>query len=162
MTTTLLEPAEGGEWQYKLFHDQSPQKYGTMPGLNLRSLDLQSDSLPTVLGSLVYWPLALILFIINTSHVYMNTYVWKVQSMALQNIKYTKGYKWMDWRTHGQHENITVKPVFSGHSKIDKTRAEVDGTPSQIPAFWPIAFTLGSRTHKMLLSTFNIIWPMHL
>ena len=43
-----------------------------------------------------------------------------------------------------------------------KTRAEVDGTPSQIPAFWPINFTLGSRSHKMLLSTFNIIWPMHL
>ena len=43
-----------------------------------------------------------------------------------------------------------------------ETRAEVDGTPSQIPAFRPITLTLGSRSHKMLLSTFNIIWPMHL
>ena len=29
------------------------------------------------------------------------------------------------------------------------TRAAVDGTPSQIPAFLPITFTLGSRSHKM-------------
>ena len=42
------------------------------------------------------------------------------------------------------------------------TRAAVDGTPSQIPAFLPITFTLESRSHKMLLSTFYIMWPMHL
>ena len=30
-----------------------------------------------------------------------------------------------------------------------KTRAAVDSTPSQIPAFLPITFTLGSRSHKM-------------
>ena len=41
----------------KLFNDQSPQKYGTGPGSNLRSLDLQSDMymqsdmLPTALCS---------------------------------------------------------------------------------------------------------------
>ena len=27
-----------------LFHDQSPRKYGTGPGSNLRPLDLQSDT----------------------------------------------------------------------------------------------------------------------
>ena len=31
----------------------------------------------------------------------------------------------------------------------NKTRAAVDGTPSQIPAFLPITFTLGSRSQKM-------------
>ena len=46
---------KGGEWPYKLFHDQSPRKYETGPGSNLRPLDLQSDShllpdtLPTAL-----------------------------------------------------------------------------------------------------------------
>ena len=40
----------------KLFHDQSPRKYGTGPGSNSLSLDLQSDShllpdtLPTALS----------------------------------------------------------------------------------------------------------------
>ena len=29
------------EWPQKLFHDQSPRKYGTRPGLNLGPLDLQ-------------------------------------------------------------------------------------------------------------------------
>ena len=43
-----------------------------------------------------------------------------------------------------------------------KTRAAIDGTPSQIPAFLPITFNLGSRSHKMKLSTFYIMWPMHL
>ena len=33
--------------------------------------------------------------------------------------------------------------------KARKTRAAVDGTPSQIPAFLPITFTLGSMPHKM-------------
>ena len=31
----------------KLFHDQSPRKYGTGPGSNLQPLDLQSDMLST-------------------------------------------------------------------------------------------------------------------
>ena len=42
------------------------------------------------------------------------------------------------------------------------TRAAVDGTPSQIPAFLPITSTLGSRSHNMQLSTFYIMWPMQL
>ena len=29
------------EWPQKLFHDRSPRKYGTRPGLNLGPLDLQ-------------------------------------------------------------------------------------------------------------------------
>ena len=32
---------------------------------------------------------------------------------------------------------------------LRQTRAAVDGTPSQIPAFLSITFTLGSRSHKM-------------
>ena len=42
------------------------------------------------------------------------------------------------------------------------TTAAVDGTPSQIPAFLPLTFTLGSRSHKMLPSTLYIMSPMHL
>ena len=38
--------------------------------------------------------------------------------------------------------------------KSQQTRAAVNGTPSKIPAFLPITFTLGSRSHKMQLSTF--------
>ena len=34
---------KGGEWPEKLFHDQSPRKYGTGPRSNSRPLDLQSD-----------------------------------------------------------------------------------------------------------------------
>ena len=30
----------------KLFHDQSPRKYGTRPGSNLQPMDLQIDQLP--------------------------------------------------------------------------------------------------------------------
>ena len=37
----------------------------------------------------------------------------------------------------------------NGDQNQYKTRAEVDGTPSQIPAFWLITLTLGSRSHKM-------------
>ena len=33
----------------KLFHDQSPQKYGTGPESHSRTLDLQSDMLLTAL-----------------------------------------------------------------------------------------------------------------
>ena len=46
---------KGGERPSKLFHDQSPQKYGTALGSNSRPLDLQSDThlkpdtLPTAL-----------------------------------------------------------------------------------------------------------------
>ena len=35
---------KAGEWPYNLFHNQSPRKYETRPGLNSRLLDLQSDS----------------------------------------------------------------------------------------------------------------------
>ena len=31
---------------------------------------------------------------------------------------------------------------------LNTTRAVVDGTPSQIPAFLPVTFTLGSRSHR--------------
>ena len=31
----------------------------------------------------------------------------------------------------------------------NQSRAEVDGTPSQIPAFWPITFTLGVVTYNV-------------
>ena len=47
---------KGGEWQYKLFHEQSPLKYGIGLGTNSRSLDLRidlyllPDTLPTALG----------------------------------------------------------------------------------------------------------------
>ena len=33
---------KGGEWPSKLFHDQSPWKYGTGPGSNSRPLDLMA------------------------------------------------------------------------------------------------------------------------
>ena len=42
------------------------------------------------------------------------------------------------------------------------TRAAVDGTPSQIPTFLPLTFTLGSRSDKMLPCTLYIMSPMHL
>ena len=44
----------------KLFHDQSPQKYGTGLGSNLRPLDLQSDShlLPDMLPTLLHGPVS--------------------------------------------------------------------------------------------------------
>ena len=42
------------------------------------------------------------------------------------------------------------------------TRAAVNGTPLQIPTFLPLAFTLGSRSHKTLSSTLYIMSPMHL
>ena len=52
----LNDSAEGRRMTVKIiFHDQSPRKYGTGPGSNSRSLDLQSDShllpdtLPTAL-----------------------------------------------------------------------------------------------------------------
>ena len=38
-----------GRLTTKLFHDQSPRKYGTGPRLNLPPLNLQSNSLPTAL-----------------------------------------------------------------------------------------------------------------
>ena len=41
---------------------------------------------------------------------------------------------------------------ISFHNELNiftNTRAAVDGIPSQIPAFLPITFTLGSRSHKM-------------
>ena len=40
----------------KLFHDQTPRKYGTGPGSNSRPLDLQSDShlLPDTLPTINY------------------------------------------------------------------------------------------------------------
>ena len=37
-----------------IFQDQFPRKYGTGLGSNLRLLDLQSHSLPTVLGGGIY------------------------------------------------------------------------------------------------------------
>ena len=53
---TLLESVEGRRIAVEIiFHDQSPQKYGTGLGSNLRPLDLQSDiylqpeTLPTAL-----------------------------------------------------------------------------------------------------------------
>ena len=40
--------------------------------------------------------------------------------------------------------------ALDGFLKLKKnTKAAFDGTPSQIPAFLPITFTLGSRSHKM-------------
>ena len=39
-STTLLESPEGR----RMTVDQSPQKYGTGPGLNVQPLDLQSDT----------------------------------------------------------------------------------------------------------------------
>ena len=39
-----MNQQKGGELPYKLFHDQSPRKYGTGQGSNLRPLDLQWDS----------------------------------------------------------------------------------------------------------------------
>ena len=53
LTRTLLESPEGGKWSEKLFHDQSPRKYGTGHGSNSRPLDLQSDTLQTALLSRV-------------------------------------------------------------------------------------------------------------
>ena len=50
-----MNQRKGGEWPYKLFHNQSPRKYGTRPGSKSRPLDLQSDlhllpdTLPTAL-----------------------------------------------------------------------------------------------------------------
>ena len=42
------------------------------------------------------------------------------------------------------------QPLKKDKTKILNTcRAAVDGTPSQIPAFLPITFTYGSRSHKM-------------
>ena len=38
-----INQRKGGEWPYKLFHDQSPRKYGTWPGSNSRPLELQSE-----------------------------------------------------------------------------------------------------------------------
>ena len=49
----FLNQQKGGEWPKKLFHDQSPQKYGTGPESNLRPLDMKSDMLQTVLHGLV-------------------------------------------------------------------------------------------------------------
>ena len=34
----------GGEWPKKLFHDQSPRKYGTGLGSSTQPLDLKSDT----------------------------------------------------------------------------------------------------------------------
>ena len=45
---------------------------------------------------------------------------------------------------------------------LDYTRAAVEGRPLQIPAFLPLAFTLGSMSNKMLISTLHIMSPMHL
>ena len=49
---------KGGEWPLKLFHDQSPRKYGIGPGSNLQPLDLQSDShlLPDMLPTALRGP----------------------------------------------------------------------------------------------------------
>ena len=49
--------------------------------------------------------------------------------------------------------NLEILPYllhFSEDLKRILTRAAVDGTPSQIPAFLPITFTLGSRSHKIV------------
>ena len=45
----FLNQPKGWEWLKKLFHDQSPRKYGARPGSNSQTLDLQSDTLPTAL-----------------------------------------------------------------------------------------------------------------
>ena len=45
--------------------------------------------------------------------------------------------------------NVCDKITVCFEMRIGETRAEVGGTPSQIPVFGPITFTLGSRSHKM-------------
>ena len=42
------------------------------------------------------------------------------------------------------------------------TRAAVDGTPSQIPAFFYLRYTLMPMSHKMLASTLYTMSPRHL
>ena len=64
-----------------------------------------------------------------------------------------------------KYKRIIGKPSFPDQfKKIIKyyTRAVVDGSPSQIPAFWKMTFTLGSRAHQMLPNTLHIMRHMHL
>ena len=74
---------------------------------------------------------------------------------------------------HNTQESQEVSPFPAGDHKAARnrlyiysitktTRVAADGTPLQIPAFLPLTFTLGSRSHKMWPSTLYIRSPLHL
>ena len=69
LTTTLFESAERRITAVeKLFHDQSPPKYGTGPGSNSRPLDLQPDMLLTDLsGPKFTWSLPIAIRCVSTT-----------------------------------------------------------------------------------------------